>query len=102
MKRLALLAALVLAPSHTTHAGGCAAATCGNTGSAVPGSRMLAVRPEGPAGPLIAYDVVTRTRTFALRAGLLAPDGRTFLTVRKQRTLERFDARSGRLVAAWP
>ena len=100
MKRLAFLAALVLLPSPSAHADGCPAATCGVTGSAAPGSRLLVMRPEGPTGPLVAYDVVTATRKFALRAGILAPDGRNFFTVRK-RTLERFDARTGRLVAAW-
>ena len=77
---LALLAlALALALGPAARADGCPPSTCGVASVALPGSRILDVRPNGTQGPLVAYDRVTGKRLFRLPAGLLSADGRRFV-----------------------
>ena len=65
MRRLAclLLALPVLLPAFA-HADGCPPTSCGTSSAAVPGSRVLALRPNGSNGPLVAYDLATGAKRF--------------------------------------
>src|SRR5439155_11077358 len=78
VKRLAVLLAFAFLPTAVAHADGCPASTCGTTSQAVPGAKLLFVRPSGQSGPLIAYDLARRVRSFALPAGTLTADTRSF------------------------
>ena len=66
----------------------------------------MLVRPNGQFGPLQAYDVRTGERHFALPAGVLSADGRTFVAAAAPKanrtTVARYDARSGKLLRGWP
>jgi hypothetical protein len=106
MRRLLPLLLLVLIPAPATAlADGCPPSTCGTTSVAPPGSRVTLVRPTGQQGPAEAFDLVTGARSFVLPDGILAADGRTFVSYRVVKTgkktrrtmLERYDARTGRL-----
>ena len=104
MKRLFLLLAFLVVPAPAAVADGCPPVTCGMSSSAVPGSRMLALRPNGSAGPLVAYDLVTGTKRFVLGSGLLSADGTRFFTAVQQRpdtTFARYDARTGAKRSVW-
>jgi DNA-binding beta-propeller fold protein YncE len=100
MRRLALVAALALVPSLAAHADGCPPSTCGIVGSSLPGSRLLFLRPNGQAGPLVAYDLATRTKRFTLPPGMLAANGRAFVALRRS-ALVRYDASTGRRQHRW-
>jgi hypothetical protein len=71
-------------------------------GGAVPGTDagdLLAVRPAGSTGPLVAYDLTGGREAFRLPAGVRSADGARFVTGRPgaERTEIRvFDARAGR------
>jgi hypothetical protein len=106
MRRLLplILLVVILAPS-TALADGCPPSSCGSTSSAIPGSSIVLVRPNGQFGPLQAYDVRTGQRRFALPPGVLSADGRTFVAAvapkANRTTVVRYDARSGKLLRGW-
>lgn len=96
-----VVCALPLAVGAAARADGCSPATCGAQSVAVPGSRILQVRPNGVQGPLAAYDLAIGKRRFRLPPGMLSADGRRFVVAapkKTETTLGRFDARSGRLL----
>jgi hypothetical protein len=103
---LAVLAAALLglgsaSAAEACQCGGCPPATCGAT--VEPGSAVLALRPTGPRGPLVAYDVASAHAVFALPAGVASADGTRYVAAvrRRDRTLLRmYDARTGRYL--WP
>jgi hypothetical protein len=71
---------------------------CGTATVPVEGSPVLHVRPNGSLGPLVAYELATGDRRFSLPSGVLAADGRTFVSPRFQKrrtTFTRYDARTG-------
>jgi hypothetical protein len=106
MRRLLPLLALglILVPS-TALADGCPPSICGSTSTAAPGSGLVLVRPFGRAGTLLAYDVRTGGRRFSLPPGILAADGRAFISTARVKaartTVVRYDAGSGKLVRGW-
>jgi hypothetical protein len=102
MRRLLpLLPLLLLSVPTVARADGCPPSLCGTTSITPPGSRVTLIRPSGQQGPAEGYDLVTGERRFTLTFGVLAADGRTFVSsriVRKRAVfLERHDARTGRL-----
>lgn len=107
MNKLALIAPLVLfaclAPSAGAGGDGCPPATCGLSGSAVPGSRYLTLRTVGHGGALVLYDMVTGRRQVSLPKGLASADGRTFVSARGLASgatrLTRYALPSGRVLA---
>jgi hypothetical protein len=104
VKRLLPLVLLVFVPAPSAAlADGCPPATCGATSAALPGSRILFVRPLGVQGPLGAYDVVTGSRRYGLPPGRLSADGRIFVSAASAKaprtTVGRFDARTGKLLS---
>jgi hypothetical protein len=106
MRRLLPLIFLVVIPAPSTAlADGCPPSSCGSTSSAIPGSTVVFVRPNGPYGSLQAYDVRTGERRFTLPAGALSADARTFLAAvapkANRTTVVRYDAPSGRLLRGW-
>jgi hypothetical protein len=102
-------AAVVFAGGSATKAAGvaCPARTCGMLSMALPGTKLLALRPIGTAGPLSAIDVRSGRRLFELPSGLASADGRSFYALsdaRPQRNtpvLVRFSARTGLRFARW-
>ena len=105
MRRLLPLLLLMLIPAHAAVADGCPPSTCGTSGSAMPGSRLIFVRPNGQQGPLLAFDVFTGARRYALSPGHLSADGATFVSSArakaKRTTVVRFDARTGKIRKGW-
>jgi hypothetical protein len=85
VKRLAVLLALASLPTAVARADGCPPVTCGTTSVAEPGSGVLLVRPNGDRGPLVVHDALTGAERTRLPAGLLAADGRSFVTWRSAR-----------------
>jgi hypothetical protein len=60
---------------------------------------LLAVRPAGPRGPLVAYGIRDGRVRFALPAGITSADGSRYAAVRRRRhstTLLLYDPRAGR------
>jgi hypothetical protein len=105
VKRLVVLLSLAFLFPVSAHADGCPASTCGTADSseALPGSNLFAVRPNGPLGPLVAYDTATGARRYALPQGRLSADGRTFFSwafARHGTTIARYDTAQGRFVSA--
>jgi hypothetical protein len=104
MTRLALIAPFFLLTlfAPAAHADGCLPASCGTSSSTVPGSRYLALRPDGQTGPYVVYDVVAARRHLSLPKGLASSDGRTFVSARtlgpKATQLTRYSLPSGRAV----
>jgi hypothetical protein len=103
LKVLALLAGVLslLAAAFAAATGlavPCGPTTCAQVSSAAPGSRVLLVRPQGQAGPLVAYDLATgRVRT-RLAAGVLSANGRSFSTARNgidSTIVTRYDPTTG-------
>ncbi len=103
MRRLLPLVLLVLiAVPGAALADGCPPSVCGITSVTPPGSGVTLVRSNGQGGSATAYDLATGSRRFHLPRGVLAADGRTFVSTRHAKaatktSLERFDARSGQL-----
>ena len=104
MKRLLLVSVLVFVPAALGKSdAGCAPATCGIATVAQPGARVLAVRPNGRRGPLVAYDLELGRRLFSLPAGMRSADGRAYLVARAQgaaTTVTRYDATTGRALGS--
>ena len=87
MKRLALIASL---------------AALAVPAQASPGSSVLTVRPNGPFGPLVLYDLETLRPGLRLSSGLRSADGRNFVVARAtgtRTTLTRYELPSGRVAA---
>jgi hypothetical protein len=106
VRRLLPLVLLALIPAPATAlADGCAPSSCGSTGSAMPGSRTLFVRPEGQQGPLQAFDVFTGAHRYTLPRGYLSANGKVFVSSAqaktKRTTVVRFDTRTGRISRGW-
>lgn len=100
MKRvLPLLAFALIGVPATAHADGCPPASCGATSVAPPGSKLVFVFPNGPQGPLWAYDLGSGRRRFVLPSGVLSANARAFVasiqTGRNTRFV-RYDPRTGR------
>jgi len=64
-----------------------------------PASELFAVRPAGPAGPLVGYDAASRARRFALPPGVATADGRRFF-VAADGVVRTYDASSGALLGS--
>lgn len=95
---LAFLAASPAAPGA-----GCQS-PCNGLSVNPPGTSLLAVRPWGDAGPLVAYDTVTQARRYELPDGRGTADGRAHFAARPRKrssVLRRYDTRTGRLSASW-
>jgi WD40 repeat protein len=86
VKRLFLLAALLVFPAGSAAADGCPPSQCGIFSSAVPGSRFLHVRTNGEHGPLRVYDIASGRNVVTLRPGMASADGTRFVSVH---TVER-------------
>lgn len=103
MRRLLPLLLLLLIPTPATAlADGCPPSSCGTTSVAPPGSRVTLIRYAGQQGPAQGYDLVTGASRFVLPHGVLAANGRTFVSTinpkaAKQTIVRRYDARTGRL-----
>src|SRR2546423_10692022 len=76
---LALVPAAV-ASAHST--AGCPPSSCGAQSVTFAGSRLLYVRTSGTIGPLLAYDLASGKRRFALKSGFLSADGSRFFSAR--------------------
>jgi outer membrane protein assembly factor BamB len=96
----ALASALVMLTLATAPASAvpCGPTTCAPLSSAVAGSRVLLVRPQGQSGPLVVYDLATGRVKASLPDGILSADGRRFVRttngIQSTRVI-RFDARTG-------
>jgi hypothetical protein len=103
MKRLLVLALLVLVPAPASLADGCPLPCSGQTASP-PYSKLLYVQPGGVRGELIAYSTATRQAVFSLPPGMASADGRTYYTsyhARKATGLRRFHVPTARHVDEW-
>jgi hypothetical protein len=106
MRRVLLLLLFVLIPGPAgALADGCPPSSCGTTSVAPPGSPVTLIRSGGQQGTAVGYDLTTGARRFALPRGVLAANGRAFVSARilkitrgGMRTIvSRYDARTGRL-----
>jgi hypothetical protein len=101
------LLALVLVPAAAASArtaDGCPPSSCGAQSFTAAGSRLLYVRTSGAIGPLLAYDLATGKRRFALGRGLLSADGSRFFGARMaagRTTITRYETTAGRRVGRW-
>jgi hypothetical protein len=98
MRRLLLLIALALVGAPGASADGCVPPYCGTATVPVEGSPVLHVRPNGSLGPLDAYELATGKRRFSLPMGVLAADGRTFVSpvsLKRKTVVTRYDAHTG-------
>ncbi len=106
MRRLifaVIAVAAAAAPAHA-RAAGCPPSTCGILSVPVPGSSLLALRPSGDRGPLLAYDLLRGRTRFSLPSGTLSPDGRRFFAARSATTATRitaYDGLRGTRLARW-
>jgi hypothetical protein len=88
MKKLALIATLVLLPAGPAGGGGA-------------GPGYLTVRSGGPTGPLALYDLGTGRRVLSLPLGLRSADGSTFVSARARASgtvVKRYSLPDGRVV----
>jgi len=99
---LAVLAFAVLglgaaSAAEACQCGGCPPTACGPTSSA--SGAVLALRPTGPRGALVAYGVTSGRVRFTLPSGIASADGRRHVAAFRRRnstTLRLYDLRSGR------
>ena len=99
MRRLLPLFVLLAVPFPSAAlADGCPPSTCGTTSYAPAGSSLF-VFPSGHQGPLNVYDSWTGKRRIVLPAGMLAADGRAFVSAEHVKgggtRFLRFDPRTG-------
>ena len=81
MKRLLLLVLLVFVPAPPQAlADGCPL-PCSGESSSPSGSKFLYVQPEGPGGPMTAYDTATRQPVYEFGPGIASADGKSYFTV---------------------
>jgi hypothetical protein len=78
-----ILLALIPAPS-TALADGCPL-PCSGQSSSPPGSKFLYVQPDGPGGPMVAYDTATREPVLEFPPGIASADGRLYFSTFHQR-----------------
>jgi hypothetical protein len=81
----------------------CGPATCASLSSAVAGSRVLFVRPQGQHGPLVGYDLATARVRGRLPDGVLSADGRRFVAaarIGRHTEVTRFDAATGKVLGS--
>jgi hypothetical protein len=98
MRRLLPLLLLVLIPAPSAAlADGCPL-PCSGQSSSPPGSKLLYVQPQGPGGPMLAYDTATRRPVIEFAPGIASADGRVYFSAfqRRDRTrLWRWTVASG-------
>jgi WD40 repeat protein len=101
-----LLLLLVLIPGPAgALADGCPPSSCGTTSVAPPGSPVTLIRSGGQQGTAVGYNLTTGARRFALPRGVLAANGRAFVSARilkiahggTRTIVSRYDARTGRI-----
>jgi len=98
-----LLALLV--PASTALGDGCPA-PCSGQSASPPGTKLLFVQPEGPAGQLVAYDTKLGQPVFALPAGRASADGLRHVSAykrpsRRTTVLGYYAVPTGRLLRAF-
>lgn len=85
MRRLLPLILLALIPAPSTAlADGCPL-PCSGQSSSPPGSKFLYVQPDGPGGPMVAYDTATREPVLEFPPGIASADGRLYFSTFHQR-----------------
>jgi hypothetical protein len=88
VRRLLPLVLLVLIPAPSTAlADGCPL-PCSGQSSSPPGSKLLYVQPQGPGGPMLAYDTASRRPVLEFGPGIASADGQVYFSAsrRGQRT----------------
>lgn len=103
MRRLACLA-VPAALAGSARSDGCVPSVCGTMSGALPGGYVLAIRFGGERGRLLAFDLRRGARAFALPPGMLAADGRHYITARARKTettLGSYDPQTGANRKAW-
>jgi hypothetical protein len=88
VRRLLPLLLLVLIPGPATAlADGCPL-PCSGQSSSPAGSKLLYVQPQGPGGPMTAYDTATRRPVLEFGPGLASADGKVYFSAfrRQDRT----------------
>jgi outer membrane protein assembly factor BamB len=85
VRRLLPLILLVLIPAPSAAlADGCPL-PCSGQSSSPPGSKFLYVQPDGPGGPMLAYDTATRQPVMEFEPGIASADGRLYFSTFHQR-----------------
>jgi hypothetical protein len=98
------VAVLGLGSASTAEAcqcGGCPPTACDPTSASAWGSGVVAVRPSGPRGQLLAYDLASGRLRVVLPAGIASADGKRYVVAERRRdrtTLRTYDARDGRFL----
>lgn len=103
MRRLVVLAILLLVPAPATGlANGCPA-PCSGQVSSPDGSQFLYVQPRGVGGPVEAYDPDSGALLFSLPPGITSADGISHVEASRQRTgtaVTRYSVEGGSLVSS--
>jgi hypothetical protein len=103
VKRLLPLVLLVLVPAPSQAlADGCPL-PCSGESSSPTGSKLLYVQPEGPGGPMTAYDTATRQPVYEFGPGIASADGKSYFTVvhtRGRTRVWRTGVATGQIVGA--
>ena len=80
MRRLLPLVLLALIPAPSAAlADGCPL-PCSGQSSSPPGSKLLYVQPDGPGGPMLAYDTATRGLAFGFPSGIASANGHVYFS----------------------
>jgi hypothetical protein len=80
MRRLLPLVLLIVIPAPSAAlADGCPL-PCSGESSSPQGTKFLYVQPDGPGGPMVAYDTATRQPVMEFEPGIASADGRTYFT----------------------
>jgi hypothetical protein len=95
----------LLVPASTAYGDGCPAPCSGGTASP-PGTKLLFVQPDGPAGQLIAYDTKSGRPVFALPRGRASADGLRHVSAymrpsRRSTVLAYYAVPTGVLIRSW-
>jgi len=99
-------AALLTLAAGVASAVPCGPSTCAPFSVAPAGGNALLVRWQGATGPLSTYNLTTGKRMTGLPAGVLAANGRTFVSgspdaTSSGTTVTRYDARTGESLDTW-